>query len=155
MEQEVDVDGLDDANRAIIEELQRDGRRSYSAIAAAVGLSEAAVRQRVQRLRESGVIQIVAVTDPKQVGFARQALVGIRVDGDVRLLAEKLAAVPEIDYVVICAGGFDLLIELVCEDDAHLLELLNSTIRTLPGVHQAETFVYLDLIKQTYTWGTR
>jgi len=149
------VDGLDDANRAIIEELQRDGRRSYSAIAAAVGLSEAAVRQRVQRLRESGVIQIVAVTDPKQVGFARQALVGIRVDGDVRLLAEKLAAVPEIDYVVICAGGFDLLIELVCEDDAHLLELLNSTIRTLPGVHQAETFVYLDLIKQTYTWGTR
>lgn len=149
------MDGLDDANRAIIEELQRDGRRSYSAIAAAVGLSEAAVRQRVQRLRESGVIQIVAVTDPKQVGFARQALVGIRVDGDVRLLAEKLAAVPEIDYVVICAGGFDLLIELVCEDDAHLLELLNSTIRTLPGVHQAETFVYLDLIKQTYTWGTR
>jgi len=149
------VDGLDDANRAIIEELQRDGRRSYSAIAEAVGLSEAAVRQRVQRLRESGVIQIVAVTDPKQVGFARQALVGIRADGDVRLLAEKLAAVPEIDYVVICAGGFDLLVELVCEDDAHLLELLNSTIRTLPGVHQAETFVYLDLIKQTYTWGTR
>ncbi len=149
------MDGLDDANRAIIEELQRDGRRSYSAIAEAVGLSEAAVRQRVQRLRESGVIQIVAVTDPKQVGFARQALVGIRADGDVRLLAEKLAAVPEIDYVVICAGGFDLLVELVCEDDAHLLELLNSTIRTLPGVHQAETFVYLDLIKQTYTWGTR
>jgi Lrp/AsnC family transcriptional regulator for asnA, asnC and gidA len=155
VKEEVAVDGLDDANRAIIEELQRDGRRSYSAIAEAVGLSEAAVRQRVQRLRESGVIQIVAVTDPKQVGFARQALVGIRADGDVRLLAEKLAAVPEIDYVVICAGGFDLLVELVCEDDAHLLELLNSTIRTLPGVHQAETFVYLDLIKQTYTWGTR
>jgi Lrp/AsnC family transcriptional regulator for asnA, asnC and gidA len=149
------VDGLDEANRAIIEELQRDGRRPYSSIADVVGLSEAAVRQRVQRLRDSGVIQVVAVTDPKQVGFARQAMVGIRADGDVRTLAAKLAAVPEIDYVVVCAGGFDILVEVVCEDDAHLLEVLNSTVRSLPGVRHAETFVYLELTKQTYTWGTR
>jgi Lrp/AsnC family transcriptional regulator for asnA, asnC and gidA len=146
---------LDDANRAIIEELQRDGRRPYSAIADVVGLSEAAVRQRVQKLRDAGVIQVVAVTDPKQVGFARQAMVGIRADGDVRTLAAKLAAVPEIDYVVVCAGAFDILVEVVCEDDAHLLELLNSTVRALPGVRDAETFVYLELTKQTYTWGTR
>jgi Lrp/AsnC family transcriptional regulator for asnA, asnC and gidA len=149
------VDGLDESNRAIIEELQRDGRRPYSAIAAAVGLSEAAVRQRVQRLRDTGVIQVVAVTDPKQVGFSRQAMVGIRADGDVRSLATRLAAVPEIDYVVMCAGGFDILAEVVCEDDAHLLALLNSTVRVLPGVRHAETFVYLELTKQTYTWGTR
>ncbi len=146
---------LDDANRAIIEELQRDGRRPYSAIADVVGLSEAAVRQRVQKLRDAGVIQVVAVTDPQQVGFARQAMVGIRAEGDVRTLAAKLAAVPEIDHVVVCAGAFDILVEVVCEDDAHLLELLNSTVRALPGVRAAETFVYLELTKQTYTWGTR
>ncbi len=149
------MDMLDGANRAIIEELQRDGRRPYSAIAEVVGLSEAAVRQRVQKLREAGVIQVVAVTDPKQVGFARQAMVGIRADGDIRKLAAELAAVAEIDYVVVCAGGFDILVEVVCEDDAHLLELLNSTVRALPGVRDAETFVYLELTKQTYTWGTR
>jgi len=149
------VDALDDANRAIIEELQRDGRRPYSSIAEVVGLSEAAVRQRVQRLRETGVIQVVAVTDPKQVGFARQALVGIRADGDVRALAADLADVAEIDYVVICAGGFDILVEVVCVDDAHLLQLLNDKIRTLKGVRHAEIFVYLELTKQTYTWGTR
>lgn len=146
---------LDDANRAIIEELQLDGRRPYGAIAQAVGLSEAAVRQRVQKLRETGIIQIVAVTDPKQIGFNRQALVGIRVDGDVRQVAEQLAAVPEVDYVVVCAGRFDILIELVCEDDAHLLEVINATIRSMPGVRDAESFVYLELTKQTYTWGTR
>ncbi|HVC25121.1 MAG TPA: Lrp/AsnC family transcriptional regulator [Acidimicrobiales bacterium] len=149
------MDVLDEANRAIIEELQRDGRRPYSAIAAVVGLSEAAVRQRVQRLRDAGVIEIVAVTDPKQVGFARQAMVGIRADGDVRQLASMLARIPEVDYVIVCAGGFDILIEVVCENDTHLLEILNSTVRTLPGVRHAETFVYLELTKQTYTWGTR
>ena len=149
------MDMLDDANRAIIEELQRDGRRPYSAIAEVVGLSEAAVRQRVQKLREAGVIQVVAVTDPKQVGFARQAMVGIRAEGDIRKLAAELAAVAEIDYVVVCAGRFDILVEVVCEDDTHLLELLNSTVRALPGVRDAETFVYLELTKQTYTWGTR
>lgn len=149
------MDFLDGPNRAIIEELQRDGRRSYAWLATRVGLSEAAVRQRVTRLRETGIINVVAVTDPTRMGFTRQALVGIKASGDVRQLAEKLAAVPEIDYVVLCAGSFDILIELVCEDDAHLLEILNSTIRALPQVQQAETFVYLELTKQTYSWGTR
>lgn len=146
---------LDAPNRTIIEELQRDGRRSYAWLAAQVGLSEAAVRQRVTRLRETGVINVVAVTDPTRMGFTRQALIGIKASGDVRLLAEKLAAVPEIDYVVLCAGSFDILVELVCEDDAHLLKILNATIRALPQVQQTETFVYLELTKQTYSWGTR
>jgi Lrp/AsnC family transcriptional regulator for asnA, asnC and gidA len=149
------VGSLDEINKAIIEQLQADGRRSYGAIAQAVGLSEAAVRQRVQRLRESGMIQIVAVTDPLQVGFNRQGMVGICVEGDVRRVAEKLASVPEIDYVVICAGAYDLLVELVCEDDNHLLEVLTSTIRAIPGVRSTETFQYLKLVKQTYTWGVR
>jgi Lrp/AsnC family transcriptional regulator for asnA, asnC and gidA len=146
---------LDPANRAIIEALQRDGRRAYGAIAEEVGLSEAAVRRRVQRLRESGVIQIVAVTDPLQLGFTRQAMVGIQVEGDVRRVAEKLVALPEVDYVVVCAGSFDLLAEVVCEDDERLLRVLNDSIRAIPGVRTTETFLYLKLAKQTYTWGTR
>jgi Lrp/AsnC family transcriptional regulator for asnA, asnC and gidA len=146
---------LDQANRAIIEQLQADGRRSYAAIATAVGLSEAAVRQRVQRLLDAGVMQIVAVTDPLQLGFARQAMVGVRADGDLRDVADKLAALPEVDYVVVTAGSFDLLVEVVCNDDDHLLALLNDSIRAVPGVRDSETFVYLKLAKQTYTWGVR
>lgn len=146
---------LDDVNKRIIELLQRDGRMSYAALAKIVGLSEAAVRQRVQRLLDTGVMQIVAVTDPLTLGFTRQVMIGIRVEGDMRSVAARLADVPEIDYVVICAGGYDLLAELVCTDDDHLLRLLNDTVRTIPGVTATETFVYLKLAKQTYAWGTR
>jgi Lrp/AsnC family transcriptional regulator, regulator for asnA, asnC and gidA len=146
---------LDDVNKAIVEQLQKDGRRTYGAIAEAVGLSEAAVRQRVQRMREAGIMQIVAVTDPLQVGFRSQAMVGIRADGDARLVAERLSAVEDIDYVVLCTGSFDILVELVCEDDDAILELLNGVIRQIPGVRDTETFMYLKLTKQTYTWGTR
>jgi Lrp/AsnC family transcriptional regulator for asnA, asnC and gidA len=146
---------LDDLSKAIIEQLQEDGRRSYAAIGKAVGLSEAAVRQRVQRLTEAGVVQIVAVTDPLQVGFTRQAMIGLRCEGDLEAVADALAELPEVDYVVITAGGFDLLVEVVCEDDDHLLEVLNQKIRGLPGVRTTETFVYLRLRKQLYNWGTR
>jgi Lrp/AsnC family transcriptional regulator for asnA, asnC and gidA len=148
-------DLLDEVNKAIVEELQQDGRRTYGSIAGAVGLSEAAVRQRVQKMREAGVIQIVAVTDPMQVGFRSQAMVGIRADGDTRMVAERLAAVPDIAYVVMCTGSFDILVELVCEDEDALLELLNGVIRLIPGVRDTESFMYLKLTKQTYTWGTR
>jgi Lrp/AsnC family transcriptional regulator for asnA, asnC and gidA len=146
---------LDDVSKRIIEQLQEDGRRPYATIGKAVGLSEAAVRQRVQRLLDSGVIQIVAVTDPMQVGFSRQALIGIKVTGDLSEVADQLAEMPEVDYVVIAAGSFDLLIEVVCEDDDHLLDLISRRIRTLPAVLTTETFVYLKLRKQLYNWGTR
>ena len=146
---------LDDVSRAIIEQLQQDGRRSYARIASAVGLSEAAVRQRVQRLLDAGVMQIVAVTDPMQVGFPRQAMVGVRAKGDVRSTADALAGFPEVDYVVVTAGSFDILAEVVAEDDAHLLDTLSRRIRGLDGVQTTETFVYLKLHKQSYAWGTR
>jgi len=146
---------LDTTSKAIIEQLQEDGRRPYATIGRAVGLSEAAVRQRVQRLVESGVVQIVAVTDPIQVGFTRQAMIGIKAEGDLEQLADSLAAMAEVDYVVITAGAFDVLVEVVCEDDEHLLEVLNRKVRTLPGVNATETFVYLKLRKQLYNWGTR
>jgi Lrp/AsnC family transcriptional regulator for asnA, asnC and gidA len=146
---------LDQISKRLIELLQVDGRASYAALAKQVGLSEAAVRQRVQRLVESQVMQIVAVTDPKMVGFNRQALVGIRAEGDLEELASALAEIPEVIYVVITAGSFDLLVEVVCEDDDHLLALLNTQIRPLRGVRSSEVFVYLRLEKQTYSWGTR
>jgi Lrp/AsnC family transcriptional regulator for asnA, asnC and gidA len=146
---------LDDLSKAIIENLQEDGRRSYASIGKAVGLSEAAVRQRVQRMIDAGVMQIVAVTDPMQLGFARQAMIGIRCTGDTTKLAEELAALPSIDYVVLTAGSFDVIVEVVCEDDTDLLDLLNTQIRALPGVISTETLVYLKLVKQQYNWGTR
>ena len=146
---------LDDVNKRIIERLQRDGRTSYAALATVVGLSEAAVRQRVQRLLDSGVMQIVAVTDPMQLGFARQAMIGIRCTGDTMKVAEKLAAIESVDYVVLTAGSFDAIVEVVCEDDDDLLDLLNTQIRALPGVISTETLVYLKLVKQQYNWGTR
>jgi Lrp/AsnC family transcriptional regulator, regulator for asnA, asnC and gidA len=146
---------LDEVSKAIIEQLQQDGRRPYAAIATAVGLSEAAVRQRVARLVGSGVVQIVAVTDPIQVGFNRQAMIGIKAKGNLDPVVAALSAMDEVDYVVITAGSFDILAEVVCEDDEHLLSLLNERIRTIDGVRSTESFLYLKLSKQTYTWGTR
>lgn len=146
---------LDEVSKSIIEHLQKDGRQPYVTIAKAVGLSEAAVRQRVQKLLDADVMQIVAVTDPLQVGFRRQAMIGVRADGDVTPVAEALGDLPEVSYVVTTAGSFDLLVEVVCEDDDHLLTLLTTQIRRLPGVRSTETFVYLKLNKQHYNWGTR
>lgn len=146
---------LDDVAKRIIELLQEDGRQSYAAIAKSVGLSEAAVRQRVQRLLDAEVMQIVAVTDPLQVGFRRQAMIGIRAEGDLIEVGEALTAMAEVSYVVTTAGSFDILCEVVCEDDDHLLELLTERIRGLKGVASTETFVYLKLNKQHYNWGTR
>jgi Lrp/AsnC family transcriptional regulator, regulator for asnA, asnC and gidA len=145
---------LDDTARALIEMLQRDGRQSYASMALAVGLSEAAVRQRVQRLIDAEVLQIVAVTDPTQVGFSRQAMVGVRVAGDPTQPLADLEALAEIEYIVITAGSFDLLLEVVCEDDDHLLDLLRK-IRRMPGVSSTESFLYLKLHRQRYDWGTR
>jgi Lrp/AsnC family transcriptional regulator for asnA, asnC and gidA len=124
---------LDAVSKAIIEQLQEDGRRSYAEIGKAVGLSEAAVRQRVQKLTESGVMQVVAVTDPMQLGFYRQAMIGLKVTGDTTAV----------------------LAEVVCENDDDLIELLNKRIRAIDGVLSTETFVYLRLHKQFYNWGTR
>ena len=145
---------LDDTAKAIVQQLQIDGRRSYSEIGKAVGLSEAAVRQRVQKLTDSGVLQVVAVTDPLQMGFNRQAMIGIRTSGDSRAVADALSVIPAVEYVVITAGSFDILAEVVCKDDGDLLDLLNGTIRTIAGVVETEVFTYLQLKKQQYNWGT-
>ena len=145
---------IDDIDRAIIEQLQADGRLPYTKLGTAVGLSEAAVRQRLQRLIDSGTIQIVAVTNPMSLGMRRMAMIGVKVEGDTEKIAAKLQTFPDIDYLVITAGSFDLMCEVVVEDDRALVDLGNR-IRAVAGVRGAETFIYLELVKQTYTWGAR
>ena len=146
---------LDATDRALIHLLQRDGRRPYTQLAKEVGLSEAAVRQRVQRMLDNDTMQIVAVTDPLQLGLSRQAMVLIRVNGDVREVADQLEQIEEVAYLVVTAGSVDLLAELVVSDDDALFSLLNDKIRQIPGVLSTETITYLGLRKQTYQWGTR
>ena len=148
----LDIDPID---KELIRLLQVDGRTPYSKLGPAVGLSQAAARQRVQRLVDRGVMQVVAVTDPTTLGFAVQALVAIEVAGDVRTVASSLGEWDEIEYVVITAGRYDLFLEVVCVDMAHLLELVNDRIRAIDGVVGSEIFTYLHLVKQTYSWGAR
>jgi Lrp/AsnC family transcriptional regulator for asnA, asnC and gidA len=146
---------LDDVDRSIIQQLQVDGRRTYTRLAAETGLSEAAVRQRVQRLLDAGVMSVVAITDPLTVGMQRMAMIGLKVEGDLRAVAKQLADIPQIDYVVIASGAYDIIVEVTCADDHDLLEILNDNIRSLPGVRSTDTFVLLQMVKQTYTWGVR
>jgi Lrp/AsnC family transcriptional regulator for asnA, asnC and gidA len=148
-----EVSALD---KRIIEHLQADGRRPFTQIALDLGVSEAAVRARTNRLIERGILQVVGVTDPLKLGFHQMAMIGVRCQSD-RLVsvAEELAAMPEVDYVVITAGTYDLLIETVCEDNEALLRFLSERLRKIEGVRETETFVYLRLVKQTYQWGAR
>ena len=143
---------VDEIDRLIIEQLQSDGRMPYTKLGTQVGLSEAAVRQRVQRLTDAGVIQIVAVSDPMLLGRRRIAMIGVRAEGDSILLAEQIASMPDAEYVVITAGSFDIMVEAMATDEADLLRITNQ-IRTIPGVRSTETFMLLHIAKQTFNWG--
>lgn len=145
---------LDEIDKSIIRHLQGDGRMSYADLGPAVGLSPAAARQRVLALLEAGVMQIVAVTDPIKMGFRVQAMVGFRVNGDLEAIAAEIGRLPEVDYLVITTGRFDLLAEIVAEDNDHFLQVLSS-IRSMPVVEASEAFTYLRLEKQSYDWGAR
>jgi len=143
---------VDDLDRQIIEALQVNGRESFRAIASSVGVSEATVRARYGRLTEEGILQVVGVTNPLGLGY-EQALVGVKTAGSPEGVADALARWPEADYVVITAGQFDVVVELVAADRKHLLELTNR-MRALPDVVSTETFVYLAMWKQLYDWGS-
>lgn len=148
-------DELTELDKRIIEHLQEDGRRAFTQIAAALGVSEAAVRARTNRMVERGILQVVGVADPGKLGF-QQALIGIRCEpGRLVEVAEALAELPEVDYVVVTAGRFDILIEAVAPDNEGLLLFLNDRLQRVPGVRETETFTYLRLVKQTYQFGTR
>ena len=145
---------LDDVDKAIIRELQVDGRMAYARLAPKVGLSQAAVRQRVNRLLDRGVVQIVAISDPLSLGLNTQAMVGITVTGDVRRVAAAVAAMEESGYVLIPAGRYDVLAELICTDNDALLELVNDRVRAIEGVASTEVFSILKMEKLTFSWGT-
>jgi Lrp/AsnC family transcriptional regulator for asnA, asnC and gidA len=148
-------DELTGLDKKIIEHLQADGRRPFTQIAAALNVSEAAVRARTNRLVERGFLQIVGVADPEKLGF-QQALIGVRCSpGKLLEVADSLAALPEVDYVVITAGRYDILIEAVAEDNEAFLRFLNDRLQQIDGVRDTETFTYLRLVKQTYQFGTR
>jgi Lrp/AsnC family transcriptional regulator for asnA, asnC and gidA len=150
------ADEVSPLDKRIIEHLQQDGRRPFTQIASDLGVSEAAVRARTNRLVERGVLQVVGVTDPLRLGFQQMAMIGIRCERDMLVeVSEKIAEMPEVDYVVITAGSYDLLIETVCEDNEALLRFLAEKLRRIEGVRDTETFVYLRMVKQTYQWGTR
>ena len=149
-------DEVSELDKRIIEHLQQDGRRPFTQIAAELGVSEAAVRARTNRLVERGILQVVGVTDPLKLGFQQMAMIGIRCEADQLMsVAAAVAEFPEVSYVVITAGTYDILIETVCEDNDGLLRFLAERLRTIDGVRETETFVYLRLIKQSYQWGTR
>lgn len=145
---------LDDIDHQLIGLLQKDGRASYAELAPAVGLSAPAVRQRVQRLVEGGVVQIVAVTDPLALGLPVMALVGIKVSGDALTVADALGGIERVIYVVLTGGAYDLFAEVVCSDMAELFEIINNKLRPMPGVAAVESFPYFDIRTHRFTWDT-
>jgi Lrp/AsnC family transcriptional regulator, regulator for asnA, asnC and gidA len=147
---QVSIDGID---RAIIRQLQVDGRASYADLAGEVGLSAPAVRQRMQRLMETGLLQVVAVTDPLKLGLPVMALVGIAVDGDIRAVADSVGAIDEVIYVVLTSGSFDLFAEVVCADMDQLFAVVNDRLKQIGGVRETESFVYFDIHTHRFNWG--
>jgi Lrp/AsnC family transcriptional regulator for asnA, asnC and gidA len=143
---------LDRIDQRLIEALQQNGREPFRRIAAEVGVSEATIRARYQKLCEDNILQVTGVTNPLGLGFDAQALVGIRTSGSPEPVAEAIAQWDEADYVVITAGQFDVLVELICADRRQLLDVTNR-IRGLDGVASTESFLYLELRKQLYDWG--
>jgi len=149
-------DQVSSLDKRIIEHLQADGRKPFTQIALELGVSEAAVRARTNRMVDRGILQIVGVTDPLKLGFQQVAMIGIRCDANKLMqVAERVAELAEVDYVVITAGSYDILIETVSEDNEALLRFLAERLRAIDGVRETETFVYLRMVKQTYQWGTR
>lgn len=150
MTQQVPIDAVD---RAIIRQLQADGRASYADLAAEVGLSAPAVRQRMQRLMESGLLQVVAVTDPLKLGLPVMAMVGIAVDGNTRAVADAIGGIEEVIYVVLTSGSFDLFAEVVCADMDQLFDVVNNRLKSVDGVRATESFVYFDIHTHRFNWG--
>ena len=145
---------LDRVDRAIIEALQANGRESFRAIATRIGVAEATVRARYARLVDEDILQVTGITNPLELGFDAIALVGVNTTGSPEPVAEAISGWEEASYVVVSAGRYDVLVELVCADRRHLLEVTNR-IRAVEGVETTESFLYLQLVKQVYAWGTR
>ncbi|GAC1425702.1 MAG: Lrp/AsnC family transcriptional regulator [Ktedonobacteraceae bacterium] len=149
MDQHHNKNSVDEIDQRIIEALQQDGRRPFTKIAADMGISEASVRQRVAHLINTQVMQIVAVTNPVKLGFTMASMIGIRVAGErLQEAAQEISAFDEVIYLILCAGSFDMLAEVVCRDNDHFLKFLTEKLYKVQGVQQAETYMYLRVYKQ-------
>ncbi len=147
---------LDDLDKAIIKCLQLDGRRPYAQIGRQLKVPEATVRQRAERLIGRGVVQIVGVTDPLAMGFQQPALIGLKVDpGKLEQIAESIAKLDEVIYLIVTAGRYDMVCEVVCEDNEHLLRVLTESFARIKGIKSTETLVELRIVKESYQWGAR
>ena len=144
---------LDEVDRGLIEMLQADGRASFRRMASGLGVSEATVRARFRRLCGADVLQVVGITNPLGMGFEVMAMVAVKVQGLPRAVADEITGWREASYVVVTTGQFDDLAEFFCRDWRHFVELVGR-VRSMPGVVSAESFLYLDLCKQLFDWGT-
>ncbi|HXA62400.1 MAG TPA: Lrp/AsnC family transcriptional regulator [Streptosporangiaceae bacterium] len=143
---------LDDLDRTILKEMQSDGRISYAALGERIGLSAPATRQRVQRLLDAGVLQVVGVTDPLALGWPMMAMIGIHADGDVRRVADVVGSLPQVIYVVLTSGGYDLFAEVVCRSPQELLDLVEDSLKPIEGVSKVEPFIYYGIHTHRFTW---
>lgn len=147
---------LDDLDKAILKALQLDGRRPYAQIGRELEVPEATVRQRADRLIARGVVQVVGVTDPLAMGFGQPAFIGLQVEtGRLEDVAGRVAAIDEVTYVVLAAGRFDVICEVVCADNEHLLRVLAESFGSIEGIRSTETMVELRFVKESYRWGSR
>jgi DNA-binding Lrp family transcriptional regulator len=143
---------LGELDAAIFAELQRDGRVAFTALAERLGVSEAYVRRRVKRLSEADVLSITAVADPALLGLEEMAWIGLVVaPARLRAVTRALVELPEVDYVVVCSGEFNVMAEVTCPSSRELYRLLLE-LRRIDGVRRTETFVYLDLVRQQFRW---
>jgi Lrp/AsnC family transcriptional regulator for asnA, asnC and gidA len=142
---------LDQIDHHIIAALKQDGRMPFAQLARELDVSPGMVRERYHRLVQDGILQVVAVTNPLKVGNRVITLIGIKVrDSRLREVARQVAALDEVVYLVLCTGSYDLLAEVVCRDNAHLLEFLSERLRAIEGIYNTESFVYLDIVKEIY-----
>jgi Lrp/AsnC family transcriptional regulator for asnA, asnC and gidA len=143
---------LDKVDHQIIAALREDGRMSFAEIARRLEVSSGMVRERYYRLARSGVLEVAAITNPPALGYRMMTLIGVKVEGSrLQEIARQIATFDEVIYLVLCTGRYDILAEVVCRDNADLLQFLTKRLRAIKGIHDTESFVYLDIVKEVYT----
>ena len=148
---EMSENRLDQIDHQIITALKQDGRMPFAQLARELDVSPGMVRERYHRLVQDSILQVIAVTNPLKVGYRVMTLIGIKVrDNHLRDVAQQVATLDEVIYLVLCTGSYDLLAEVVCRDNAHFVEFLSERLRAIEGIHDTESFMYLDIVKEIY-----
>jgi Lrp/AsnC family transcriptional regulator for asnA, asnC and gidA len=142
---------MDHIDFEIIAALQKDGRKPFTEIARSMGLTEGTIRNRARKLMECGVIQVIGLADPNQLGFEAPAMIGLTVQpAFLDNAAAQIAQLPEVSYLIMVSGEFDLMVEVMCRDRNHLTEFLNQKLYRLEGIQQSKIFQILKTYKMAY-----